>query len=153
MSSSSSCICTQQGRKGINQDAMLVWEDFMTEDKLNYMKDGSADEDQLNSMWSLCFIDNLFPIVVGQLEKLFSSTVLMDDQQETEAVEQLCGAVAFKPELQMLHLRAAFYESMGDTLSALRDCEAALCIYPNHTDTLDLYKRTKDRANRQQHSI
>ncbi|CAN1158022.1 ETO1-like protein 2 [Linum perenne] len=83
----------------------------------------------------------------------FRAAVLMDDQQETEAVEQLCGAVAFKPELQMLHLRAAFYESMGDTLSALRDCEAALCIYPNHTDTLDLYKRTKDRANRQQHSI
>ncbi|KAL8511017.1 hypothetical protein ACS0TY_017735 [Phlomoides rotata] len=30
--SSSSCIFTQQGRKGINQDAMIVWEDFMTED-------------------------------------------------------------------------------------------------------------------------
>ncbi|CAN1226762.1 Aluminum-activated malate transporter 13 [Linum perenne] len=51
--SSSSCIFTQQGRKGINQDAMLVWEDFMIEDKLNSMNDGSADEDQLNSMWSL----------------------------------------------------------------------------------------------------
>ncbi|KAL1562429.1 putative protein phosphatase 2C 52 [Salvia divinorum] len=30
--SSSSCIFTQQGRKGINQDAMIVWEDFMGED-------------------------------------------------------------------------------------------------------------------------
>ncbi|KAK6142541.1 hypothetical protein DH2020_022889 [Rehmannia glutinosa] len=30
--SSSSCIFTQQGRKGINQDAMIVWEDFMAED-------------------------------------------------------------------------------------------------------------------------
>ncbi|KAK9689751.1 hypothetical protein RND81_09G078700 [Saponaria officinalis] len=30
--SRSSCIFTQQGRKGINQDAMIVWEDFMTED-------------------------------------------------------------------------------------------------------------------------
>ncbi|KAE8660918.1 putative protein phosphatase 2C 52 [Hibiscus syriacus] len=30
--SSSSCIFTQQGRKGINQDAMIVWEDFMPED-------------------------------------------------------------------------------------------------------------------------
>ncbi|CAN0896867.1 Probable protein phosphatase 2C 1 [Linum grandiflorum] len=29
--SSSSCIFTQQGRKGINQDAMIVWEDFMSE--------------------------------------------------------------------------------------------------------------------------
>ncbi|CAN1856158.1 Ethylene-overproduction protein 1 [Linum perenne] len=83
----------------------------------------------------------------------FRAAVLMDDQKETEAVEELSRAIAFKPELQMLHLRAAFYESMGDTLSALRDCEAALCIDPNHIDTLDLYKRTKDRANRQQHSI
>ncbi|XP_071696619.1 probable protein phosphatase 2C 52 isoform X2 [Rutidosis leptorrhynchoides] len=30
--SRSSCIYTQQGRKGINQDAMIVWEDFMAED-------------------------------------------------------------------------------------------------------------------------
>ncbi|GAB2285341.1 hypothetical protein Dimus_019795 [Dionaea muscipula] len=27
-----SCLFTQQGRKGVNQDAMLVWEDFMAED-------------------------------------------------------------------------------------------------------------------------
>ncbi|KAG2324188.1 hypothetical protein Bca4012_038694 [Brassica carinata] len=30
--SKSSCIFTQQGRKGINQDAMIVWEDFMSKD-------------------------------------------------------------------------------------------------------------------------
>ncbi|XP_030459526.1 probable protein phosphatase 2C 52 [Syzygium oleosum] len=30
--SRTSCIFTQQGRKGINQDAMVVWEDFMEED-------------------------------------------------------------------------------------------------------------------------
>ncbi|KAK3023392.1 hypothetical protein RJ639_044725 [Escallonia herrerae] len=30
--SRSSCIFTQQGRKGINQDAMIVWEDYMSED-------------------------------------------------------------------------------------------------------------------------
>lgn len=29
--SQSSCIFTQQGRKGVNQDAMIVWEDFMEE--------------------------------------------------------------------------------------------------------------------------
>ncbi|KAK8655247.1 hypothetical protein V6N13_107835 [Hibiscus sabdariffa] len=29
--SQTSCIFTQQGRKGINQDAMIVWEDFMSE--------------------------------------------------------------------------------------------------------------------------
>ncbi|GMG98603.1 hypothetical protein Nepgr_000443 [Nepenthes gracilis] len=30
--SRSSCIYTQQGRKGVNQDAMIVWEGFMAED-------------------------------------------------------------------------------------------------------------------------
>ncbi|KAK7401973.1 hypothetical protein VNO78_13882 [Psophocarpus tetragonolobus] len=30
--SKSSCIFTQQGRKGVNQDAMIVWEDFMSEE-------------------------------------------------------------------------------------------------------------------------
>ncbi|CAN6571742.1 unnamed protein product [Malus baccata var. baccata] len=32
--SQTSCIFTQQGRKGINQDAMLVWEDFMSDDAI-----------------------------------------------------------------------------------------------------------------------
>ncbi|OWM78632.1 hypothetical protein CDL15_Pgr002803 [Punica granatum] len=32
--SRTSCIFTQQGRKGINQDAMIVWEDFMMEDTI-----------------------------------------------------------------------------------------------------------------------
>ncbi|OIW13364.1 hypothetical protein TanjilG_16473 [Lupinus angustifolius] len=32
--SRSSCIFTQQGRKGVNQDAMIVWEDFMSEDTI-----------------------------------------------------------------------------------------------------------------------
>ncbi|PSS05740.1 Protein like [Actinidia chinensis var. chinensis] len=30
--SRTSCIFTQQGRKGINQDAMIVWDDFLSED-------------------------------------------------------------------------------------------------------------------------
>ena len=72
--------------------------------------------------------------------------VLMDDQRENEAVKELTKAIPFKPDLQMLHLRAAFHESMGDGASALRDCEAALCLDPNHKDTLDLYSRTHDRA-------
>ena len=70
----------------------------------------------------------------------------MDDQKETEAVEELSKAIAFKPDLQMLHLRAAFYESIGDLNSALCDCEAALCLEPNHIDTLDLYNRARGRA-------
>lgn len=32
--SRSSCIFTQQGRKGVNQDAMIVWEDFVSEDAI-----------------------------------------------------------------------------------------------------------------------
>ncbi|OVA00530.1 Protein phosphatase 2C (PP2C)-like domain [Macleaya cordata] len=32
--SRTSCIFTQQGRKGVNQDAMLVWEDFDSEDAI-----------------------------------------------------------------------------------------------------------------------
>lgn len=70
----------------------------------------------------------------------------MDDQKEAEAVEELTRAIAFKPDLQMLHLRAAFYESMGDLSSALQDCEAALCLDPTHVDTLDLYQRAHCRA-------
>ena len=70
----------------------------------------------------------------------------MDDQREKEAVEELTRAIAFKPDLQMLNLRAAFHESMGDFSSALRDCQAALCLDQNHKDTLDLYNRTQTQA-------
>ncbi|OIW04381.1 hypothetical protein TanjilG_32573 [Lupinus angustifolius] len=73
----------------------------------------------------------------------YRAAVMMDEQKETEAVEELTKAISFKPDLQMLHLRAAFYESMGDLNSALQDCQAALCLDPNHTDTLDLYQRAQ----------
>ncbi|XP_057509766.1 ethylene-overproduction protein 1-like [Actinidia eriantha] len=76
----------------------------------------------------------------------YRAAVLMDDQRENEAVKELTKAIPFKPDLQMLHLRAAFHESMGDGASALRDCEAALCLDPNHKDTLDLYSRTLGQA-------
>ncbi|KAF4370768.1 hypothetical protein G4B88_030488 [Cannabis sativa] len=71
----------------------------------------------------------------------YRAAVSMDDQKENEAVEELTKALNFRPDLQMLHLRAAFYDSIGNTTSALRDCQAALCLDPNHTDTLDLYNR------------
>lgn len=71
----------------------------------------------------------------------------MDDQKQAEAVEELTKALAFKPDLQMLHLRAAFYESMGDLASAIQDSAAALCLDPNHMDTLDLYNRARDQTN------
>ncbi|XP_028804877.1 ethylene-overproduction protein 1 [Neltuma alba] len=73
----------------------------------------------------------------------YRAAVMMDEQKETEAVEELTKAINFKPDLQMLHLRAAFYESMGDLALALQDCQAALCLDPKHTDTLNLYQRTQ----------
>ncbi|KAG6631181.1 hypothetical protein I3843_13G062000 [Carya illinoinensis] len=76
----------------------------------------------------------------------YRAAVLMDDQKETEAVEELTKAIAFKPDLQMLHLRAAFYESMGNLTSALQDCQAALCLDPDHKETLDLYNRAQELA-------
>ncbi|GLT71496.1 hypothetical protein SLA2020_435100 [Shorea laevis] len=80
----------------------------------------------------------------------YRAAVLMDDQKDTEAVEELTKAIAFKLDLQMLHLRAAFYESMGNLTSALQDCQAALCFDPDHKETLDLYYRARDLAvNRQ----
>ncbi|XVF46215.1 hypothetical protein PTKIN_Ptkin03bG0009500 [Pterospermum kingtungense] len=80
----------------------------------------------------------------------YRAAVLMDDQKETDAMEELSKAIAFKPDLQMLHLRAAFYESIGDLNSALRDCEAALCLEPSHIDTLDLYNRARGCATHPQ---
>lgn len=77
----------------------------------------------------------------------YRAAVLMDDQRESEAVDELNKAISFKPDLQMLHLRSAFHESMGDVVTALIDCEAALCLDPNHKDTLDLYSRTRGEAN------
>ncbi|KAK4341993.1 hypothetical protein RND71_037809 [Anisodus tanguticus] len=76
----------------------------------------------------------------------YRAAVLMDDQRETEAVEELTRAISFKPDLQMLNLRAAFHESMTDFSRALQDSEAALCLDPNHKDTLDLYSRTRIQA-------
>ncbi|KAL9320080.1 hypothetical protein ACSQ67_011919 [Phaseolus vulgaris] len=73
----------------------------------------------------------------------YRAAVMMDEQKETEAVEELSKAIKFKPDMQMLHLRAAFYESMGDLSSALQDCQAALCLDPNHAGTLDIYRRIR----------
>lgn len=77
----------------------------------------------------------------------YRAAVLMDDHKEAEAIAELTKAITFKPDLQLLHLRAAFHDSMGDHSSTLRDCEAALCLDPNHADTLELYRKTRERAN------
>ncbi|CAL5420372.1 unnamed protein product [Camellia sinensis] len=80
----------------------------------------------------------------------YRAAVLMDDHKEAEAITELTKAIAFKPDLQLLYLRAAFHDSMGDCNSTIRDCEAALCLDLSHTDTLELYRKARERADEQQ---
>ncbi|XP_057837356.1 ethylene-overproduction protein 1 [Cryptomeria japonica] len=75
----------------------------------------------------------------------YRAAVLMDDRRENEAISELSKAIAFKTDLQLLHLRGAFHESIGDTEAAVRDCQAALSVDPNHGDTIDLYNRARGR--------
>ncbi|RDX94957.1 Ethylene-overproduction protein 1, partial [Mucuna pruriens] len=79
----------------------------------------------------------------------YRAAVLMDDHKEAEAIEELSRAILFKPDLQLLHLRAAFYESMGDFISAIQDCEAALCLDPNHNEILDLCNKAHEHIKEQ----
>ncbi|XP_047312815.1 ethylene-overproduction protein 1-like [Impatiens glandulifera] len=80
----------------------------------------------------------------------FRAAVLMDDQREAEAVDVLTKAIAFKPDLQMINLRAAFYESIGQMALSIRDCEAALSLDPTHKDTIDMYNRTRTQFEKRQ---
>eukprot|EP01018_Ginkgo_biloba_P000937 Gb_10448 [translate_table: standard] len=75
----------------------------------------------------------------------YRAAVLMDDHRENEAIAELSKAIAFKSDLQLLHLRAAFHESIGDIEGAIRDCQAALSVDPNHVDTIELYTRACGR--------
>ncbi|XVF55046.1 hypothetical protein PTKIN_Ptkin06aG0005300 [Pterospermum kingtungense] len=79
----------------------------------------------------------------------YRAAVLMDDHKEEEAITELTKALDFKPDLQLLHLRAAFHDSMGDYISSVRDCEAALCLDPNHADTLELYNKVREQVKEQ----
>ncbi|XP_024533927.1 ethylene-overproduction protein 1 [Selaginella moellendorffii] len=71
----------------------------------------------------------------------YRAAVLMDNHREQEAIAELSKAIAFKADLQLLHLRGAFYECVGDVAAALRDCRAALSVDPHHTDTLELQNK------------
>ncbi|OMP04919.1 BTB/POZ-like protein [Corchorus olitorius] len=64
----------------------------------------------------------------------YRAAVLMDSYKEKEAIAELSKAIAFKADLHLLHLRAAFHEHAGDVLGALRDCRAALSVDPNHQE-------------------
>ncbi|KAM0866235.1 hypothetical protein ACQ4PT_042772 [Festuca glaucescens] len=45
-------------------------------------------------------------------------TVLMDNHKEKDAISELTKAIAFKADLNLLHLRAAFHEHVGDISGA-----------------------------------
>ncbi|KAJ7543581.1 hypothetical protein O6H91_09G044200 [Diphasiastrum complanatum] len=75
----------------------------------------------------------------------YRAAVAMDNHKEEEAIAELSKALAFKADLHVLHLRAAFYECTGDVPSALRDCRAALSVDPNHQDSLELRSRVHSR--------
>ncbi|KAG6554555.1 hypothetical protein Mapa_003934 [Marchantia paleacea] len=75
----------------------------------------------------------------------YRAAVLMDSHREKEAIAELSKAIAFKADLQVLHLRAAFHECIGDLQASLRDCRAVLSMDPNHQDTLELHNRVHGR--------
>ncbi|CAN1176972.1 ETO1-like protein 1 [Linum perenne] len=71
----------------------------------------------------------------------YRAAVLMDSQKEEEAIAELSRAIAFKADLHLLHLRAAFHEHTGHARGALRDCRAALSVDPSHQEMLQLHSR------------
>lgn len=89
--------------------------------------------------------------MVTQLDPLrtypyrYRAAVLMDGHKEREAILELSKAIAFKADLQLLHLRAAFHECNEDFEGAKRDCRAALSVDPSHSDTLELHSRVMSR--------
>ncbi|KAK9086973.1 hypothetical protein Syun_029367 [Stephania yunnanensis] len=89
--------------------------------------------------------------MVTQLDPLrvypyrYRAAVLMDSHKEKEAIAELSRAIAFKADLHLLHLRAAFHEHVGDVSGALRDCRAALSVDPNHQEMLELHSRVNSQ--------
>lgn len=75
----------------------------------------------------------------------YRAAVLMDNHRENEAIAELSRAIAFKADLHLLHLRAAFHEHIGDVMGALRDCRAALSVDPNHQEMLELHSRVNSQ--------
>ncbi|CAL0328307.1 unnamed protein product [Lupinus luteus] len=77
----------------------------------------------------------------------YRAAVLMDSQKEAAAIAEVSRAISFKPDPQLLHLRAAFHDSMGDYVSSVRDCEAALCLDPSLAETVELHNKALERIN------
>uniref|UniRef100_A0A0E0LHS2 BTB domain-containing protein n=1 Tax=Oryza punctata TaxID=4537 RepID=A0A0E0LHS2_ORYPU len=95
------------------------------------------------TMTDLQIVTRLDPLRVYPYR--YRAAVLMDSHKEKEAIAELTKAIAFKADLHLLHLRAAFHEHIGDVPSALRDCRAALSLDPNHQEMLELQKRVNSQ--------
>ncbi|GBG92426.1 hypothetical protein CBR_g55363 [Chara braunii] len=63
----------------------------------------------------------------------------MDNNQQSKAIAELSQAIAFKVDLNLLYLRAAFFETMEEYDKAIRDCRMALTIDPNHPESIELF--------------
>lgn len=95
--------------------------------------------DREMTMADLQMVTELDPLRVYPYR--YRAAVLMDSHQEEEAIAELSRAIAFKADLHLLHLRAAFHECIGDVAGALRDCRAALSVDPNHQEIMELHSR------------
>lgn len=100
-----------------------------------------GDRDLINE--DLKMVTQLDPLRVYPYR--YRAAVLMDSRKEKEAITELSRAIAFKADLHLLHLRAAFHEHIGDVSGALRDCRAALSVDPNHQEMLELHSRVNSQ--------
>ncbi|KAE9446707.1 hypothetical protein C3L33_21390, partial [Rhododendron williamsianum] len=78
-----------------------------------------------------------------------SSTVLMDDHKEAEAISELFKAISFKPTYSCSTF-VPHSTTQWVTTFPRHDCEAALCLDPSHKDTIELYHRAREPSNVQQ---
>ncbi|CAL5369871.1 unnamed protein product [Camellia sinensis] len=66
------------------------------------------------------------------------SELLMDNHKGKKAIAELSRGIAFKADLNLLHLRAAFHEHIGDVMGALRDYRVVVSVDPSH-EMLELH--------------
>lgn len=102
-----------------------------------------CERDRDKTMADLSMVTQLDPLRTYPYR--YRAAVLMDSHREKEAIAELSKAVAFKADLHLLHLRAAFHEFVGDVNGALRDCRAALSVDPSHVETMELHGRVHSR--------
>ncbi|CAL5349899.1 unnamed protein product [Camellia sinensis] len=69
--------------------------------------------------------------------ELAKGSLMLSAVKVVHVVEMSCY-VLFKADLNLLHLRAAFHEHIGDVMGALRDYRVAVSVDPNH-EMLELH--------------